>query len=235
MTTTPFLRARNEEQREQRRSAILAAAAQMLAGGVPIRDLSLNELARHVGLAKSNVLRYFESREAVLLTLLDREYGDWLDVTAARLGEARAAAAPDGVRGLDLETVERVADVLSRTVVERPMLSELVAHAQLVLEQNVSAEVAADYKRRAVAQAMRLVHLVERQVGELPPPSRLHLAGGVNVAIGGVWGQCRPSAGMLAAYERYPELAELRMDQRVVLRELLATLLVGLLTRPVRE
>ena len=40
---------------------------------------------------------------------------------------------------------------------------------------------------------------------------------------------------MLAAYERYPELAALRPDQRVVLRELLATLLVGLLTRPVRE
>ncbi len=234
-TATPFLRARSEEQREQRRSAILAAAAQMLADGVPIRDLSLNELARRVGLAKSNVLRYFESREAVLLTLLDHEYGQWLDAVGGELGSAAGAPHRDDAPGLDLATVEAVADVLSRTVVERPMLSELVAHAQLVLEQNVSAEVAAQYKRRAIEQAMRLVGILERQVGTLPAPSRLALAGAVNLAIGGVWAQCRPSAGMLAAYQRYPELAALRLDQRVTLRELLATVLVGLLTRPVRE
>ncbi|HEY0120021.1 MAG TPA: TetR/AcrR family transcriptional regulator [Cellulomonas sp.] len=259
-TTTPFLRARSEEQRTQRRSAILAAASQMLSDGMPIRELSLNELARRVGLAKSNVLRYFESREAVLLTLLDQEYGAWLDSIAGLLGgpeeepapwqdlvaaassgtaapgsdEATTAttAAPDPAA---LEAAEQVADVLSRTVVDRPVLSELLAHAQLVLEQNVSAEVAADYKRRAVAQAGRLVLLVERRIGTLPGPSRVALAGGVNMAIGGVWAQCRPSAGMTAAYQRYPELAALRLDQRVVLRELLATVLTGLLTRPVRQ
>lgn len=262
-TATPFRRARSEAQREQRRAAILATAAAMLADGVLIGDLSLNELARRVGLAKSNVLRYFESREAVLLTLLDREYGAWLDAVAARFadgappgaggttsgdggtasggrrsasggGRSGGGGGPTSAGGVPIGVVEHVADVLSRAVVERPMLSELVAHAQLVLEQNVSAEVAADYKRRAVAQAMRLVHLVEAQVGELPDPSRIALAGGVNVAIGGVWGQCRPSPGMTAAYERYPELAGFKLDQRIALRELLATVLVGLLIRPAR-
>jgi len=51
---------------------------------MPVADLSLNELSRRVGLAKSNVLRYFESREAVLLELLDSAWRDWL----ARLAEA---------------------------------------------------------------------------------------------------------------------------------------------------
>lgn len=32
---------------------------------MPVAKLSLNELSRRIGLAKSNVLRYFESREAV--------------------------------------------------------------------------------------------------------------------------------------------------------------------------
>jgi hypothetical protein len=36
---------------------------------MPVAELSLNELSRRVGLAKSNVLRYFETREAVLLEL----------------------------------------------------------------------------------------------------------------------------------------------------------------------
>ncbi|MEU9794671.1 hypothetical protein AB0E27_29400 [Streptomyces sparsogenes] len=37
----------------------------------------MNELSRRVGLAKSNVLRYFESREAILLELLDRAWRQW--------------------------------------------------------------------------------------------------------------------------------------------------------------
>ena len=74
---THFQRARSDEQREVRRQAILRVAAEMLAQ-MPVAKLSLNELSRRVGLAKSNVLRYFESREAVLLELLDmawREIG----------------------------------------------------------------------------------------------------------------------------------------------------------------
>ncbi len=45
---------------------------------MPVAKLSLNELSRRVALAKANVLRYFESREAVLLDLLDAEIRDWI-------------------------------------------------------------------------------------------------------------------------------------------------------------
>src|SRR2546428_13885140 len=72
-----FQRARSEEQREARRQAILGAAAAMLAE-MPVAEVTLNELSRRAGLAKSNVLRYFESREAVLLELLDSAWQGWL-------------------------------------------------------------------------------------------------------------------------------------------------------------
>ena len=72
-----FQRARSEEQREARRRAILDAAAAMLAE-MPVSEVTLNELSRRASLAKSNVLRYFESREAVLLELLDSAWQDWL-------------------------------------------------------------------------------------------------------------------------------------------------------------
>ncbi|MEU9014922.1 hypothetical protein AB0D12_35295 [Streptomyces sp. NPDC048479] len=41
--------------------------------------MTLNELSRRVSLAKSNVRRYFESREAVLLELLDAALREWLE------------------------------------------------------------------------------------------------------------------------------------------------------------
>ena len=72
-----FQRARNEEQRAARRETILLTASAMLEE-MPLSELSLNELSRRVGLAKSNVLRYFDSREAVLLELLDAAWGEWL-------------------------------------------------------------------------------------------------------------------------------------------------------------
>src|SRR6202034_4430038 len=88
---TTFQRARSEEQREVRRRGILDAAAAMLAV-MPVAQVSLNELSRRAGLAKSNVLRYFESREAVLLELLDSACQEWLMQLELILGDGTAAA-----------------------------------------------------------------------------------------------------------------------------------------------
>src|SRR6516225_10128140 len=88
-----FQRARSEEQRAARRQAILATAAAMLAE-MPVAEVTLNELSRRAGLAKSNVLRYFESREAVLLELLDSAWQDWLVQLEAELAGAVDAGAP---------------------------------------------------------------------------------------------------------------------------------------------
>ena len=61
----------------------MAAAAGMLAE-MPVAALTLSELSRRVGLAKSNVLRYFESREDVLLEVLMRSAAVYARVLAAR-------------------------------------------------------------------------------------------------------------------------------------------------------
>ena len=79
-----FQRARTEEQREIRRRAILDMASAML-DEMPVAAVTLNELSRRVGLAKPNVLRYFESREAVLLELLDHFLQEWLTELAGEL------------------------------------------------------------------------------------------------------------------------------------------------------
>src|SRR3954468_20356274 len=111
---TTFQRARSDEQREERRRVILATAGGMLAE-MPVAALSLNELSRRVGLAKSNVLRYFETREAVLLELLEAAWREWL----AGLGAEPRGSAPGAA--VD-ERVERVATAIARTLADRPTL-----------------------------------------------------------------------------------------------------------------
>lgn len=223
----PFVRARSSEQRAVRRAAILATARGMLEHGARVLDLSLNDLARHVGLAKSNLLRYFETREAVLLELLDSEYGDWLDEIDQRLS---AEPVPDSIE----DRIDYLAGVIADAITHREVLAELLSTSALILEHNVSMQVAADYKQRSIAQAVRLVGLVEGVVGRLPDPSRIAVAGGVNLVVGGAWGLCRPSPGMAQAYEAHPELAALRLDYGGSVRELVATLLTGLIHRPAR-
>ena len=77
---------------------ILDTAAAMLAE-MPVAQVSLNELSRRVGLAKSNVLRYFESREAVLLDLLGSEWQEWLAALAGELDDAVDPSAPVAALG----------------------------------------------------------------------------------------------------------------------------------------
>src|SRR3954451_11504604 len=90
---TTFKRARSDEQRALRTRTILDTAAEMLTE-MPVAELSLNELSRRVGLAKSNVLRYFESREAVLLQLMHSAVVDWIETLRAELA-ARVDPAAD--------------------------------------------------------------------------------------------------------------------------------------------
>jgi AcrR family transcriptional regulator len=221
---TVFQRARSAEQREVRRRAILDAAAAMLAE-MPVADVTLNELSRRVGLAKSNVLRYFESREAVLLELLGAAWQDWLDALAGDLDRAVTASAPVATRG------DQVAATVARSLAARPVLCDLVSAQATVLERNVSPQVAATYKRATIAGLADLGVLLRRHLPELGEPESFRLAGATLVSTGALWPQCQPSAAMLAAYEADPSLAVLRLDFAATLREMLETLISGVLAR----
>ena len=75
-----------------RRKSILDAAEQLLKEA-QVADITLRDIGRQAGIATSNVLRYFENREAVLLELLNREYSAWLDALPAELAPGNADGA----------------------------------------------------------------------------------------------------------------------------------------------
>jgi AcrR family transcriptional regulator len=219
----PFRRARSDTQRAERREAILSTAETMLETR-RVADLSLNELSRQVGLAKSNVLHYFESREAILLELYDRQWQEWTSEL-----ERRLALEPAGTSAL--AEIEMVSRLIADTVSERPIFCELTAAAAGVLEHNVSADVAADYKSSSLANLDRLAIVVGARLGSLPPTSALLFVAAVMIAIGGVWASTQPSEAMAAAYAAHPELAAMTIDFTTAVREFVATVLVGLRER----
>ncbi|MEV4280555.1 TetR/AcrR family transcriptional regulator [Actinoplanes xinjiangensis] len=218
-----FQRARSEEQREIRRRAILDTAAAML-DEMPVADLSLNELSRRVGLAKSNVLRYFESREAVLLELLDAFLGSWLADLADRLAEGVEAEATPEVRAGQL------AEILSRSLAERQVLCDLFGAQGGVLEHNVSVEVVKRHKRASLARLAAMVDLVRRHLPELGDGAQLFCLMSL-VSAGALSAYVPPPPSVLAAYADEPALAVIDMDLHDALRAALAAALVGVLPR----
>jgi AcrR family transcriptional regulator len=221
---TSFQRARSEEQRTERRQVIMDTAAAMLTE-MPVAQLSLNELSRRVGLAKSNVLRYFESREAVLLELLDVATKEWL----AALQEG--AVDPDAPV---LERGDQLAAALVDSLVARPVLCDLTSAQAAVLEHNISADVALKFKRTAIANVGVLVEVILRYVPELGQHDAVRFAGAAVMVTGALWTHARPAAAMLAVYAAHPELAAMRLDFGATLRETLEVLIAGLLARPSR-
>ncbi|ADG77488.1 Regulatory protein TetR OS=Tsukamurella paurometabola (strain ATCC 8368 / DSM / CCUG 35730 /CIP 100753 / JCM 10117 / KCTC 9821 / NBRC 16120 / NCIMB 702349/ NCTC 13040) OX=521096 GN=Tpau_0853 PE=4 SV=1 [Tsukamurella paurometabola] len=218
-----FQRARSEEQRLQRRESILAAADAMLAE-MPVAEITLTGLSRRVGLAKSNVLRYFESREDVLLELLVRSARDWV----AELGAA-AAAAIDPAAPVD-DRVDRIAALFAGSAADHPGLLDLLSAQAGVLEQNVSAEAVLRFKRAVLTVMTDLATVLRTAIPELGDGALALCAMAVSIA-GALYAQARQSEACAAAYRADPALAVFRTDLVPALTGAFATLISGALAR----
>ncbi|MGW4336815.1 TetR family transcriptional regulator [Rhodococcus koreensis] len=186
MTTTDFERARRPEHKELRRDAILSVAREMLAE-VPLRDISLRELSRHVGLSKSNVVRYFPTREAIFFGLLNREFDLWLDDLSVELPTQDA---------LPLEVIDCWVGSLAR----RPILCELLAALGGELERNIPSEEVRDFKLAIGVAQKRLARLVEPGLG-LEPEAVEELVAFNIVVVAGLWPFANPSPAVVRALE----------------------------------
>ncbi|GAB2587001.1 TetR family transcriptional regulator [Paractinoplanes abujensis] len=218
-----FQRARSEEQREIRRRAILDTAAAML-DEMPVAEISLNELSRRVGLAKSNVLRYFETREAVLLELLNRFIREWLTALAEELEAGVDPRLPAADRA------RLLTGVLSRSLADRPVLCGLFNAQGSVLEQNVSYEVVRQHKRESLDSLAVATTLIRKHLPELGDSARAYCLQ-VLVLAGALAAYLPAPPSVLAVYEAEPELAAMRATLHEALHLAVTMTTVGALPR----
>ena len=218
-----FQRARSEEQRRIRREAILETASAML-DEMPVAAVTLNELSRRVGLAKSNVLRYFDSREAVLLELLDGSLQSWLASLEAELEAGiEAGAAPE-------TRARQLAVILARSLAERVVLCDLFGAQGGVLEHNVTLEAVKRHKRSSRERLATMTGLVLRHVPELGDGAEVFCLMSL-VTAGAVSSYVPPPPVLVAAYADEPELGVLHLDLRTALETAFTASLVGVLPR----
>lgn len=223
MSVTTFQRARSAEQRAERRRAILATAATMLTE-MPVADLSLNELSRRVGLAKSNVLNYFDSREAVLLELSSSELAAWVKDLDDTVGDALPELSVN-------ERAEQLITAIVGTLSERPVLCDLISAQAGVLERNISTETALTFKRAAAAAYQDMIAAVVGVLPELGRDGAGQFIATASLLAGAIWSHSHPVPAILAAYEADPSLEAIRLQFEPALAGSLRTLLYGALPR----
>jgi AcrR family transcriptional regulator len=214
MTTTGFQRARSAQAKQERESAILAAA-QELGAARGIRVVTLTDIAEAVGMHKSAMLRYFETREQIFLRLTAIGWHEWSADLRSRLGElpANPSAAP-------------VAQALADSLVARPMFCDLLAQAPLNLERNVSLESVRAFKLATLeevqaigAELIRLRHLTEQQAVDV-------IATATSMA-GALWQMATPGPEVQALYRGDPRLAHATVEVGPRLTRVLTALLTG--------
>lgn len=113
-----FERARRPDQKQARQAHLVSVARALLAEKTAAR-LTLGEVARHAGLAKSGVLRHVGSLDVLLLDCMYYEHLDWL----AELRDAAVVPA-DG---------ESLARLLAGSLGKRPVLCDLIRTAPTLI------------------------------------------------------------------------------------------------------
>jgi AcrR family transcriptional regulator len=215
MTATGFQRARSAQAKQQREAAILTAA-QELGAARGIRQVTLTDIAEAVGMHKSAMLRYFETREQIFLRLTALGWREWSAALRQRLGELSPDAA-----------AAEVATVFATTLVARPMFCDLLAQAPLNLERNVSLESVRAFKLATLeevhairAELARLRGLTEQQAVDV-------IATATSLA-GALWQMATPGPEVQALYRSDPRLAHATVEVGPRLTRVLTAVLTGL-------
>jgi AcrR family transcriptional regulator len=214
-TAEAFQRARRPEQKLQRRDAILGAARDLaLRDGV--RNVSLADIAARVGIHKSALLRYFETREQIFLELTAEAWRDWARALRAELNTAC------------LSTEAQVADVFARAFADRPLFCDLVAHTPLNLERNVSPEAVRHYKLTSLGMVDEAAALVARVLPALTLTEAREFVATLASLAGSLWQIANPAPALAELYASDPALAQACVDLAPRLRRTAEILLAGL-------
>jgi AcrR family transcriptional regulator len=217
-----FQRARRPEQKRLRETSILEAALE-LALREGIRNISLADIAAKVGMHKTALLRYFETREDIYLRLAVDAWQDWANTLENEL------------KSLTVGDVDGVAEAFGRTLNERPFLCDVFVHSSLNLERNVSVETLFTFKLAAVTSVKQLALAVRVVLPDLAEDDCADIVGAVSAIAAALWQIVHPPATITRLYAENPAIAHSYHDFTGTISRFTETLILGMRARNARD
>jgi len=202
-------RARSSDAKRARERDILDAA-RALAASEGVRAVTLTRVAADIGMHKSALLRYFETREQILLLLAAEQWRAWTDEVIAALAVRRVGAASDAIAG----------DLVAG-LVARPLFCDLLAHVPLSLERNVSLDSVRTYKIGTGARVNEISAQLRRVRPKLTAVRAADLIATATSLAGAFWQMATPGPEVAELYRTDPQLAHATVDVAPRLRRIL--------------
>jgi AcrR family transcriptional regulator len=216
MDASDFQRARSPEAKQQREDAILAAA-RVLGAKRGIRQITLTDIADAVGMHKSAMLRYFETREQIFLRLTAEDWREWSEVLRAKLER------------IGSPTAKRVASAFSTTLADRGMFCDLLAQAPLNLERNVSLEAVRGFKLVTHHEVDAIVEVMRRLLPGLTERDCIDVIATATSLSGAFWQMANPAPEVAVLYRSDPRMTHAVFEIEPRVRRVLTAMLKGTL------
>ena len=212
--TTEFQRARSSDAKKARERAILDAARRLGTAG-EIRRVTLTDIAAEVGMHKSALLRYFETREQIFLRLTAEAWHEWSAALRAELD------------ALDSPGPAVVAAAFAHTLAARGMFCDLLAQAPMNLERNVSVQAVREFKLGTHAEVDAIVAAVRRLLPDLTERDGVDLIAAATSLGGAMWQIATPGPELAELYRSDPRLGHAIVDLEPRLERMLTGFLEG--------
>ncbi len=214
MTVNEFQRARSPEAKKLREETILDAARR-LGTERGIRRVTLTDIAEAVGMHKSALLRYFETREQIFLRLTAAGWREW----SAEL-RVSLAALPDA-------SPVTVGRAIAASLAARPMFCDLLAQAPLNLERNVSLEAVRVFKLITLEEVEAIGTALRTALPALTERDTIDIIAAATSLSGALWQMATPGPEVEALYRSDPRLAHAVVDVEPRVTRMLVGMIEG--------
>ncbi|THB67912.1 MAG: TetR/AcrR family transcriptional regulator [Gammaproteobacteria bacterium] len=207
-------RASTDEQKESRRESILAAARKLV--DKPVSELpKVDNISDHCGLAKGTIYIYFKTKEEVFLAVTREEYEKYFDFAKELTLTLKNKT----------DKTELLADGVVKYITENRRFIFLSSISNNIIEQNIDAEIAFEYKQFISSRLIELGKIFE-DTFDLSKGNGNKMLIRLFALIIGIWQLSNPPKKVLKIYKE-KGMDEMLPDFEIELKAAMIGLLHG--------
>ena len=206
-----FKRARKAEQIEERKLEILTLTKE-LCKEKGIMGWSLNELGRRCKISKSNIYRYFGSREEVLLTLFASEMKKFVQDLESHTTET---------------DIENFSKIVAQTYRNHSFFCDLLCLSSTILEHNIDINPIIDIKRSMISLIEPHASSFEKALAWISKEQAIAVSQSIAIYASGLWPLANPAA-VINEITKLEEFKCIKFDFETQMQHFIKTILTGL-------
>ena len=142
-----------------RKEEIIKACARLYET-MSFREITIKEIGAATSFTRTSIYNYFETKEEIFLALLQREYEMWSEAMNAVMDRD------------DTLTRDELAQILARTLTDRPRLLRLLSMNLYDMEANSRPERLAEFKAAFGASLETVTRMVKKYIPEMGEAAR---------------------------------------------------------------